>query len=77
MIAYEFETEIKDGMIRIPEDFKGKRTGKFRILIIPEEKKHENVRQALLNAPFWDKADVHEFNDNISKGYKNWIPEAL
>ena len=32
MIAYEFETEIRNGMIKLPKDFKGKRTGRFRIL---------------------------------------------
>ena len=76
MIAYEFETEIRNGMIRLPKDFKGKQ-GRFRIIIIQEEKKHDEVRQALLDAPVWNDADVQDFNDKISKGYKNWIPEAL
>ncbi|MDM8523976.1 hypothetical protein QUF80_11465 [Desulfococcaceae bacterium HSG8] len=76
MIAYEFETEIRDGMIRLPKDFKGKQE-KFRIIVIQEEKKHDEVRQALLNAPVWSDADVQDFNDAISKGYKNWTLEAL
>lgn len=54
-------------MIKIPEDFKGRRTGKFKIIIIPEEKKHDKARQALLNAPVWSEEDIQYFNDNILK----------
>lgn len=77
MIAYEFETEIKNGMITLPKDFKGKQRGKFRIIIIPEEKKHDKIRRTLLNTPVWSEADVQDFNDRILKGYKNWMPETL
>ncbi len=76
-MCYEFETEIRNGMIKVPDDFKGKRTGRFKIIIIPEEKKHDKVRQTLLNAPVWSEEDIRDFNDNILKGYKNWIPEEL
>ena len=64
-------------MIEIPKNFNWNRTGKFRVIIIQEEKKHDKVRQALLNAPVWSEADVQDFNDKILKGYKNWTPEAL
>ncbi|MCP4104702.1 MAG: hypothetical protein GY749_04065 [Desulfobacteraceae bacterium] len=61
MTAYEFEAEIKNGFIKIPNDFKGCRTGKFKIILLAEERKRGNLRQALLKAPVWDEADVEEF----------------
>ncbi len=61
MTAYEFEAEIKDGFIKIPNDFKGCRTDKFLL----EERKRDNLRQALLKVPVWDEADVEEFNQSV------------
>ncbi len=77
MIAYEFEAEIKEGFIKIPHDFKGCRTGKFKVILMAEEKKRGNLRQALLKAPVWDETDVEKFNQSVKKGYENWNPEEL
>jgi len=77
MNAYEFEAEIKEGIIKIPDEFRGNRTGRFRIVIVSEETEQHKRRKALLNAPVWDDADVRDFHHIIQKGYENWIPEAF
>jgi hypothetical protein len=77
MIACKFETEISDGMIKIPEQFKEKIAGKFQVIIIPQKKKQNRLRQALLDSPVWSDADVQAFKSTVEKGYEKWSPEEL
>jgi len=77
MIAYEFETEIQDGMIKIPDDLTVNRKGRFRVVLIKEDRDADQMKEALLKAPVWSDEDVSEFNDIISKGYRHWTPETF
>jgi hypothetical protein len=71
MIAYEFETEIQDGMIKIPDDLTINRKGRFRVVLIKEDRDADQMKEALLKAPVWSEEDVSEFKDIIAKGYQN------
>lgn len=71
MTAYEFETEIKSGIIEIPKDLKGIKPGKFKVIIVTQETKQDKLRQALLHAPVWTAPDVQNFNNTVRKGYIN------
>jgi hypothetical protein len=77
MIAYEFETEIQDGMIKIPDDLTVNRKGRFRVVLIKEDRDADQMKDALLKAPVWSDEDVSKFNDIISKGYRHWTPETF
>lgn len=77
MLSYEFKTEMKEGIIKVPDDYMGSRTGKFRVVIIAEEDKQHKLRKTLLNAPVWDDKDVENFQNTIRKGYENWMPEEF
>ena len=37
MIPYEFETAVRDGIIRIPVEYKNKVKGKVKVILLPGE----------------------------------------
>ncbi len=77
MNIYEFVTEIKNGIIKIPDEFRGEKNGRFKVTIKLENDKREKLKEALMNAPVWVDDDVEEFYDTIEKGYENWNPEKF
>jgi len=36
MMPYEFETAVRDGIIRIPAEYKNKVKGKVKVILVPE-----------------------------------------
>ena len=37
MMPYEFETAVRNGVIRIPVEYKNKVKGKVRVILLPED----------------------------------------
>ncbi len=68
MITYEFETEIENGTIKVPENLVINKNRKLKVIIVLEDNKRDEMKKALLNSPVWSDEDVEEFQNAVKEG---------
>ena len=66
MIAYEFQTNIKDGIIELPEEYRDQLKGIVRVTILAQPlKKQQRIIAKLLKNPIKDPSFTPLTRDEI------------